>query len=178
MGTVAALFFMLAVCVFAGDSKEVSLEDKTKAVFMYHFTKYVEWPESDSSETFNIAVLGNSNIAVPLKEIEKKKQVNERKIKIVRLKDLPDTLDCHMLFISRDWKGQLPEILKKTKDGNILSISDTKGFGRKGVAINFIIVEGKIKFEINGSALDATELVVSSQLLKLGRFIKEKKRDD
>ena len=47
----------------------------------------------------------------------------------------------------------------------------------KGVAINFKIVEGKIRFEINSDVLDNLKLQVSSQLLKLAIFVKGKKKD-
>lgn len=63
-------------------------------------------------------------------------------------------------------------ILQKVKHKNILTISDSKGFAYRGVAINFIIVKGKRKFEINTDAIDRAGLRVSSQLLKLAILVK------
>ena len=63
---------------------------------------------------------------------------------------------------------------QKVKHKNILTISDSKGFADRDVAINFIIVKGKRKFEINTDAIDRPGLRVSSQLLKLAILIKEK----
>ncbi|MFC1586055.1 YfiR family protein, partial [Fibrobacterota bacterium] len=100
-------------------------------------------------------------------------KVNEKKIKIIRLKELPDTLDSHMLFIASSEKKRLPEILARVKHKPILTIGDTKDFGKKGVAFNFIVDKGKIKFEVNSSVLDSASLQVSSQLLKLAIFVKK-----
>lgn len=176
----AYLFIALfpGIMCFGAPNKRISLEDKTKAVFMYHFTKYIRWPGQDSSQTFTIAILGASGIVLPLKEIEKKKTVKDKRIKILPLEELPDTLNCHILFVSKEHEDLLPDILKKARLRNILTIGATKGFGEKGVAINFLVDKGKIKFEINGRALDALNLKVSSQLLKLARFVKEKEKDD
>lgn len=167
---------MLASVAFSGSGEhKVSLEDKTKAVFMYHFTKYIQWPDSDSADVFTIGVIGNAGIIVPLQEIEKKKKVKNRSIVVKQIDSLPDIRNCHMLFVSQNQSRRFPAILKTLKDAPILTIGDTKGFAHKGLAINFILVKGKIKFEINSEALDATNLKVSSQLLKLGKFIEEGK---
>jgi len=47
-------------------------------------------------------------------------------------------------------------------------VGDGKGFGSRGLAINFVLVDGKLKFEINTRALSIARLDMSSQLLKLG----------
>ncbi|MCK4640786.1 MAG: YfiR family protein [Candidatus Marinimicrobia bacterium] len=49
---------------------------------------------------------------------------------------------------------------------------NSKGFANEGVAINFVTVEGKIRFEINIRALESAGLRVSSQLLKLAILVK------
>lgn len=36
---------------------------------------------------------------------------------------------------------------------NVLTVSDSPGLAERGVAINFVVVEGKLKFEINTATL-------------------------
>ncbi len=170
----AVLSLSLAIPADIGKNNKVSLEDKTKAVFIYHFTKYIQWPDSDSLTAFRIAVLGQPNILLPLNEIKNKKSIQGTPIKITTYRVLPDTLNCHMLFIPKSHFKQIPSILKKVKNKPILTISDSPGFAEAGVAINFFMHQGKIKFEINGSTIDSTRLIISSQLLKLARFVKAK----
>jgi hypothetical protein len=170
------IIFALPIITLA-DNKDVSLEDKTKAAFIYNFTKYIQWPD-DTLKTFNIAILGNSEILIPLKEIEKKKKVDNRKLKIKHYHDISDIDTCHILFISKSEEKKLPEILDSIGTRKILTIGDTEGFAEKGVAINFKIVKGKIRFEINSDVLDNLKLQVSSQLLKLAIFVEGKKKDE
>jgi hypothetical protein len=67
----------------------------------------------------------------------------------------------------------LDDILKLTGSLNILTISDTTGYCKKGVHINFYIDEsGTIKYEINITALKKANLVVDMQLLSNGKIIR------
>ena len=173
-------FLLLSIltlpAISLADNKDVSLEDKTKAAFIYNFTKYIQWPD-DTLKTFSIDIIGDSKILFPLREIEKKKKVDNRKIKIGHYHDISDLDTCHILFISKSEENKLPEILDSIGTRKILTIGDTEGFAEKGVAINFKIVKGKIRFEINSDVLDDLKLQVSSQLLKLAIFVEGKKRD-
>ena len=168
------IYSLLPVSVLS----DVSPEDKLKAVFIYNFTKYIQWPNYDTSETFDIAVIGDSEIIIPLKEIEKKRTVDNKKIKIIHYQDINDINICHILFISSSEKKRLSDILQKVKDKNILTISGSEGFAEEGVTINFVIIEGKIKFEINNSAINQAGLQVSSQLLKLAILVEEEGKSD
>jgi len=154
-------------------NNENNLEDRMKAVFVFNFTKYINWTNSDTSGTFEIAIIGNSNIIDPLKEIAKNKFINNKQIKIKHCKDIQDIITPHILFISTSEKKNLDKILQKVKNKNILTISDCKGFANKGVAINFVIVKGKIKFEINTRVIESVGLQISSQLLKLAILVQE-----
>lgn len=157
------------------ESENDDLSSAMKAVFIYNFTKYIEWPQVDSLEFFKIGIIGNSNIITPLFNIEKEKRVGNIRIKIAPLSDPKEIKDCHILFIARSERHRLPEILTEISGKNILTVGDTPDFAAGGVAINFIIVEGKIKFEINSDALNRAGLKASSHILKLAILVEEKK---
>ena len=166
---------IISLYLLADDNikNENNLEDRMKAVFIFNFTKYIQWSDNDTSGTFEIAIIGSSNIIDPLKEIAKNKFINNKQIKIKNCKDIQDIITPHILFISISEKNNLDKILQKVKNKNILTISDCKGFANKGVAINFVIVKGKIKFEINTRAIESAGLQISSQLLKLAILVQE-----
>jgi len=153
--------------------KETGKEYDLKSTFIYHFTKYIKWTDSDSAEDFKIAILGDNDIITPLEKIANMRTVNNRTILIKHLENIQDIETCHILFISASKKDELDVILKKIEHKNILTISDSEGFAHKGVAINFVIIEGKIKFEINNRALERAGLQVSSQLQKLAILVEE-----
>ncbi|MCD6117631.1 YfiR family protein [bacterium] len=167
------IIIFLNFMAFANINKEVGHEEKIKSVFIYNFTKYIQWSNNDTSNTFKIAFIGDSKIIIPLKEIAEKRTIGNKKIRIKHYHDIQDIDMCHILFISASEKGCLKNILQKVGHENILTISDSKGFADKGVAINLVVVADKIKFEINSSALKRAGLHVSSQLLKLAILVEE-----
>lgn len=153
-------------------------ENAIKSVFIHNIIRYyVNWPELDTSDVFVIGSIGESDLIEPLKEITKNLAAHNKKIKIIHYQELADINTCDVLFISEMKKKRLENILQRLQNKNILTISDTKGFANRGVAINFVNIEGKIKLEINTNAIDRAGLQVSSQLLKLALLVKEEKKD-
>jgi hypothetical protein len=176
----SALIFALLLFTFpfqlpGQESENDDLASTMKAVFIYNFTKYIEWPDSDTTGCFKIGVIGNSSIITPLKNIEKEKRVNKIKIKIITINDPREIKDCRILLIDKSEKHRLADILSEISGKNILTIGDTPDFAASGMAINFIVINEKIKFEINSDALNRAGLKASSHLLKLAILVEEKK---
>lgn len=170
---------MITVCINIANARdEVSLADKTKAAFLYHFTRYIKWPEIDSSEIFNIGVLGDRKIIGPLEEISRLKNVGGRKIIVSQLDSVEQCAPCHLLFISQSEKKVLTEIISHLKGSHTLTVSDIRNSAEKGVCINFVTVGGKLRFAINRQALENMHLTASSQLLKLATIVNKENVDD
>ena len=153
-------------------SNTISMQN-LKAAFIYNFTKYVSWSNNDTSHTFNISIIGESDIAFPLEEIAQKRKVGDREIKIYRPKDINSIPQSHILFISSSESDSLSHILSVINQSNTLTVSDSDGFAKMGVGINFIFKNGKIGFELNQKAIDRVGLSVSSQLKKLAILVNE-----
>ena len=153
---------------------ETSVQDnKIKAVFIYRFIRYIQWPSFAASKTFDIAVLGDSDMVAPLREIAKLKSVDGKRIRIKQFAE-PQNLDtCHILFVSASMASRLEEIPPRIKGKNILTISDKEGLANRGISINFIVLGEQLKFQINRRALERAGLKVSSQLIKLAILVEE-----
>ena len=152
---------------------EQAREYEIKATFVYHFTKYIRWPDIDSAETFDIGILGKSEITAPLEEIARKRSAYDKRIRILHFNSIRHVEDCRLLFIPSSEKENLQEILSAVENKSILTVGESEGFAREGVAINFIILEGKTKFELNSRVIDRAGLQVSSQLIKLAILIEQ-----
>lgn len=151
-----------------GSEQKTAEEYSAKAAFIYNFTKFIEWSESPKSNEFTICVLKDSPIIEPLKQIASSKKVSEKKINVVVLKSENDTKDCSILFIPNTIPAdKVSQIIKNFEEKNTLIICEKKGSLNRGAAINFILKDDKIKFEINRKSLDKANLKISSQLLKL-----------
>jgi hypothetical protein len=160
-------FFSLAALAQGGKQ-----ESDLKAVFVYNFTKYIEWEAGNTNKDFTIGVIGPSMITESLNEIAKTNTIKNKKI-IIRAFSKPDDIaGCDLLFISKNTLYSLASILSKTGKG-ILTVSEEPGFAKRGTALNFVVMSSKLKFEVNLKALDTAGLKAGSQLLKLAIIIDE-----
>ena len=162
-------FFLLLFC-FAGkiasaQAQTREQEANLKAVFIYNFTKYIEWENYNSSE-FIIGILGSSAIDRPINEIARTSMVGNKKIIIKHFSKPEDISYCNIIFIPRNSPFSLQSILEKI-DRGVLTISEEPGFAKEGTAFNFVVLNDKLKFQVNLNALYSAGLKAGSQLLKL-----------
>ena len=166
-------FFLLLIAFLFSSSKPVDPTSKIKVIFLYNFTKYIEWPAESRKGDFVIGVLGITMLMPELDNLSKTKTIGGQKCVIKYFNQVKDIQKCHILFIPTDKSEDIASILKKVKDMNTLIVTEKEGLARKGSGINFISVDNKQKFELNKANLDKYGLKVSSILLSLGIIIEK-----
>lgn len=128
-------------------------EAAVKAVFLFHFMRYLQWPGELDRELCPIVVLGDSAIWEPLQEIAAKKTNGSVLLRVRRCAELKDTGRPRILFLSDSSAFLLPETLEKFRGTSVLVVGETEGLARRGAAINFVLRDDRVKFEINLEAL-------------------------
>jgi len=159
-----------------GDTPSFS-EYQVKALFLFNFAKYVDWPAETFPATnspITIGVLGQDNFKDSLKHVVEDKNVNGRAIVIKRVSADADLGGCNILFISSSEKSRLEEILAKTGALPILTVGEHEQFLQKGGVINFTLKDGKVRLEINLVAARKTKIQISSKLLSVADVVKGK----
>jgi hypothetical protein len=137
------------------------------SVFMYNFTKYIQWPTSVQTGDFIIGVLGNSPILPELEKMAENKTVGNQKIVIKKFKSVSDISSCQMLFIPSADSRDFESALEKLKGKPTLVLTEKNGLGQKGSGINFVLLDGKWRFELNENATQNAGLKVSKELSRL-----------
>ena len=141
------------------------------ANIVYHFTKYVNWPEHKKSGDFVIGIVGNSPLYDELKRFIAGKRVGKQKIVLRQFATSSKFYNCHILFISDDASKSLKKIVTATNRDAILLVSEGDGFSGKGSCINFAIVNERLKLEINKTNIEERNLDIASELLSLGVIV-------
>lgn len=137
-----------------------------KAAFLYHFSTYVNWPESvDADDTFSIAVLGADQVAAELEQFLPGHTIQGRPMQVRRLGSVSDLADDEVLYIGADRNGQLAEYLEDLASRPLLVVTDTPHGLIDGAMINFRIVDDRVRFEISQRAAQNAGLEMSSRLL-------------
>lgn len=141
------------------------------SVFIYSFTRYVQWPDSYNQGDFEIMVLGDSPILDELRAMAQAKKVGDRSIKITRISSPSEIRKCNMLFVPVEKSGQIDDVVTKVSNQSILIVTEEKGLGTRGSDINFIVKDGKLAFELNQASVNRQGLKVSNELTRLAILI-------
>jgi len=140
---------------------------KVHTVFMYSFTRYVQWPAEYNQGDFEIMVLGDSPILDELKEMAKSRKAGDRTIKITKINNPAEIHKCNMIFVPDSKSGQISRVLSTVGSQSIMVVSESEGAGLQGSDINFVIKDGKLAFELNQSTTSSKNLKVSLELSRL-----------
>ncbi|MCK4663549.1 MAG: YfiR family protein [Bacteroidales bacterium] len=146
-------------------------EAKYKAIFIYNFTKHFEWPAAYKTGDFIIGVLGNPLIISELEKITTSKKVGTQTIVVKRYKTPAEISKCHILFVPLSKSKLIGECTSQLSNSNTLIVTEKKGLIQQGATINFVVKEGKIKFEFKKSTASKYGLKVSSYLEKLAIIV-------
>ena len=144
---------------------------KMHTVFIFSFTRYIQWPDAYNAGDFEIMVLGDSPIVEELKAMAQAKKVGDRTIKIIKINSPSEIRKCNILFIPTSQSAQITEILAKVTTQSILIVTEEPGLGAKGSNVNFIVKDGKLAFELNQGAASKQGLKVSNELSRLAILI-------
>jgi len=161
----------LLVFVAMSLSPAVAQNYKMHSVFIYSFTRYVQWPDAYNQGDFEIMVLGDSPILDELKAMAQAKKVGDRTIKITKIKEPSEIRKCNILFVPTARSAEIAAVMEKINTQSILVVTEEPGLGLKGSDINFIIKDGKLAFELNQTSVNKQGLKVSNELTRLAILI-------
>jgi hypothetical protein len=158
--------------VIAPDQSEEA-NAKIKAIYIYNFTKYIEWPENYKEGNFVVGVLGtNTALVTELTKMAASKTVGTQKFEIKAVASPTDCAKCHIVYIQSDNSGQLSDVIGKVKGKSALIVTDKSGLATKGAGINFFIDGNKQKIELNKSNIEKYKLKVASTLVEMAVQVK------
>jgi len=162
---------LLAICAIAGSSlaqntQQTFNEYQLKAVFLFRFAQFVEWPVGDPTAPFVICVLGDDPFDTYLDDTVRDESVQSRKVSVVRYRKVEDVERCQILFVSDSERARVRQIATLLKGRGTLTVGDSTSFAEQGGMIEFMTEEKRIRLKINVDAARASELQISSKLLR------------
>ncbi len=138
---------------------------RAEALFIYNFSRLIEWPANYKSGPFIIGVLGNNTeIIKELESYTAGKSVGSQAISIRVFNSVDEVMACHTLFLPFPEAKNLPAVLSKTDGKSTLVITEKNGSIEKGAGINFIVIGDKLKFEFSPANISKNNIKVSSKL--------------
>lgn len=154
-------------------------EYQVKAVFLFNFAQFVDWPATafaDAQAPLVIGVLGDDPFGPYLDKLVQSEKVGGRPLLVRRFQRLEDAAACHILFVAR---GAAPaeRVAAALHGHSVLTVGDMDNFARLGGMVRFVTENGKIRLRINVDAAKEEGLVVSSKLLRWATIVTTPERD-
>jgi hypothetical protein len=151
-----------------------SREYQVKAVFLFNFTQFVEWPAEafpHAGAPLVIGVLGEDPFGGYLDDTVRGETANGRSLIVQRYRGIQEIGDCQVLFISRSEADRLEQIFASLNGRRVLTVGDVEGFTRRGGMIHLAMATGKVRVRINLEAAKAAQLTISSKLLRPAQIV-------
>ncbi|MCD6059698.1 MAG: YfiR family protein [Moraxellaceae bacterium] len=160
---------VLALLAGGQATAKPSLEYQLKAVFLYRFSQFVEWPQqafASAQAPLSVCVLGDDPFGDYLDETVQGEVVKGHPLQVQRYRHVDEVGACHILFVSDSEQANLKGILESLHGRNILTVSNGDSFVRGGGIIGFMLEDRRIRLWINPEAARSAGLRISSKLLR------------
>ncbi len=169
---------VLALAASLGGAKVFAQADanpaeyQIKAAYVFKFLNYVDWPEQGAADApLHIGVIGARAMADALTDIVAKRTVNGRPVTVRRLRPGDATAQLNLLFVAASEKARLADIVAATKDQSTLVVTESAEAPALGSAINFVVEDDKVRFDVAPRAFERANLKVSARLLTVARRV-------
>jgi hypothetical protein len=145
-------------------------EDELKSAIVLSFLRYSEWPEPvPAGQPLTVGVIGRSSILPVLRKALEGKLVNSRPVRILAVKTLLDPGCCQVIYLATGKAAEIQQALIGARSVHVLTIGESDRFLEYGGAVNLILVDGHMSFEVNLDALGRSGVTISSKLLRYGQ---------
>jgi len=170
---------VLSLCALLAESLAAQTGPSTpyelRALYLFNFAKYTEWPKeafADSAAPFVLGILGDDPFGKDI-DIINGKQIKNRKLVVRYFSTAEAARDCHILFISPSEKDRVPETLQALSQSSVLTVSEFEGFmDQKGI-VNLAEEKKRLVFEINQAAAEKAGLKLDARLLQLAKAVRK-----
>jgi len=141
-----SVFVLLMFAKFSNAQVDVS---QAKASFIYNFTKFFDWPQTEKSGDFIIGVFGSRELFNHLEKVTNGKKNVTQNIIVKYFNTKNDITKCHVIFVDALKSDYISNIHEST-GVHCLIISDSYLGIEKGATIQFITEDDKLKYAFSG----------------------------
>lgn len=166
------LFLSIAIIFMGCVSNKANAQEfnyKVNAMYIYYFTKYINWPDHPGSAFLTIGVLGDSPVTDQLKIIIAGKKPGSVPI-IIKIIEISEVTKCQIIVVSKSQSSITNQVQEATRNLPILIVTEKRGLVKKGANICIYIDDEdnfKTKFEISKKNMQARKLKVANELLNI-----------
>ena len=147
-----------------------ALELAVKSTYLYKFQPFVTWPDQafpSPTSPFNLCIVGDDPFGAVIDRAIAGQSAGPHAMAVVRLRTAAPDVHCQIMYVGTHDPQTALQSLAAVRGMPVLTVTDsTHDAAAKGI-INFVIVENRVRFEIDTEAAMRNGLSISSKLLSL-----------
>lgn len=165
---------VFAVSASAGAQRVEAPEASVKAAFLYKFAGYVEWPPRTGGvgEPFTIGVLDSDAVAQELEKLVPGRSIAGRPVAVRRVRHGDPVAGLQLLFAG----GPTPDrdAIRAAQAQGALVVTESRDGLAAGSAINFVMTDDHVGFEVSIDGAERSGLRISARMLAVARRVVQK----
>lgn len=139
-----------------------------KAAYVDKLPQFVQWPASAlASDVFVLCVVGESPSERLVGQAVAGDSIQQRPFVVRRLGTFTASSGCQMMFIDGEPATTVARVLAVVRGRPVLTITDQQTEPDAIGIINFVLLDGKVRFQINRADASRSGLRISSKLLSI-----------
>lgn len=150
-------------------------EAQVKAMFVYNFLKFVEWPVDVSigaKDPFVVLIIGEGATADATEQFLESKSIGDRPLVVRRIRWDQSLAGVRAAFVVERDPKKLHRVLDAAAAAGVLTIGEGEGFTTQGGVIALLVEDRKVRFDVDTTAAQTAGLRVSSKLLALTHAVR------
>lgn len=170
------VILVTAVLIFTTTrlTAQTGFDNPTRALYIFDLARYVDFgPGFADSSAFRIGVLlGDYDLIDEMMKLARtRNRIQDKPVRISGFKNLESLTHCQVLYVNKNAGFDLKKIKEKIAGSKTMLI--TEGYEFKESMLNFIVVQGKPRFDINEDYLKKEGLSVPQELMYMAIKTKE-----
>lgn len=151
------------------------LQRRVKAAFLVKFLGYVDFPAGafvDHAAPLTIGVIDADELVAELERAVAGRSIDGRRIAVRRLREGEGGVPVHLLFVGGRDPVQVGHVVRQAT-GAMLVVTECENGLRQGSAINFRLVDERVRFDVALEAAERNGVKLSSRLLTVASRVQK-----
>jgi YfiR/HmsC-like len=157
------------------EAQTAMTESQVKAMFVYNFLKFVEWPVDTSvgaKDPFVVIIIGEGATADATENYLESRTIGDRPLVVRRIRWDQSLAGVRAAFVLERDAKKLHRVLDAAAAAGVLTIGEGESFTSSGGVIGLLVEDRKVRFDVDTTAAQSAGLRVSSKLLALTRAVR------
>lgn len=160
----------LSVAEASAEASGVSLEFAVKASYLTKFGPFVQWPPNamPADGPARICLVGADPFGSTIDQAVRGQQIQGHALVVARLDavDPQTAATCQIMFVGKPTAQPTAATLRAAAGLPVLTVTD-RSRGVSGGMIEFVLDNGRVRFDVDDQTAEACGLQISAKLLAL-----------